>query len=319
MAKRILSRREYDVRFLDIPGPVQKAKLEDRINELIHQVYPGNNERYSHFTRVLFKERYITVIVKKEIIERYSGDKLYIPALILPEIIKKTGKKLITSLVIWSGAIGELISFTPEGIPLASRIVESPPQKPDILWVFVSSPDKEFKIPSGSLVFSKPISPSKGRIFCKKESSGILKPINIVLGSLLFLILLLTGLSLLSNIQKENIQNLRVRQNLNQSAAIEKQQLESEIRALEKNLEEIIKDESPYLLLSSLYQASDPSFRIRRISIQKGAFTLEGIDDNPINFSGSLSESMNFSNINILRTQEIDETYFFSLKGEFNE
>ncbi len=319
MSKRLLSRREYDIRFLEFSDSVPAGKLGDRIEEEIHQVYPGNNDGYLHFTRPWAKDSYITAIVKKEVIGQYTGDKIYIPALLLPEILKKSGKSKYGTLVIWAGDIGELISFNSEGAPVSSRLLESPPPEPGAKWVLVSKPKIELDIPDGALLFSRPMSPARGRIEVRKQRKGGSGHLGMVI--LLFLISmgLVLSLKLYTDVQKKNIRRFREQQTINQTGAMEIQELEEEILNLEKSLNLVTREENPYLLLSALYTAGDPSFRMRRISIQKGAFTLEGRSNDPVAFSGRLSESETLSDINILRIQEFEGAFLFSLKGQFNE
>ena len=316
MAKTILSRRTYDVRFLTLPDSLPQGAWDAYIEEQLHIIYPGNNGAYDYVYRLLGNHRIIIIIMEKRIIEKLKMPHPVVPALMVPAVMKK--RRHLENLHLYANGEVEVISFE-GGWPLRSRQLSGIPATTKGHWVFLTPPGdiparspQEVVIPTPRFTdqcqFKKITSSRKG------SSRGWLVKVALVI--------LLAGFSLFrySQILEDELGKQRLRQQNLQRINHKKNLLIEEINGLQKELEgaESKTTMEPYRVLSALYGAVGREVEIRRLTLQGANFSLNCSSTDPLSISGALSRDGRFSEVSIMRIQEEGKKFLFSLEGRYD-
>ncbi|MBI9104827.1 MAG: hypothetical protein JEY99_20590 [Spirochaetales bacterium] len=341
----LLERQNYDIRFIRFQEKIRSTEVENRLEEAITKIYPGKHGHYLHFTRQVKKGVYISAMVKRETLKAwstggtgffgssnifgFSRQRVAIPSLLLPHILKKIAPQNHREIVIWWKGAGELIQFNGEGNPISSIWIEKPPAH-RVSWVFVSSPErfrrKNFttdfpSIPADDLLFNKPISPKGGRVTHINEKRIPRKKLLSNLVFFLFSILLASYRY--TSYQHYEISDLKERVILNQAYEDESDKINESISILNDEISLAFKNDlasgHPYDLLAALHSTSTPLLTVKRFDLLGHTFSLEGDSTAPILCSRNLMKNTCFSEINILDISQSESKYSFTLRGVYNE
>ena len=319
MPENILSRKYYDVRFLEIPDDIDHNSRESFIDAQIHSIYPGNNGAYEYIYRIYRENTAVIVFVTKTDLENYPKKRPVIPVFLLPSIKRKPED--LDSLYITAAGSTEKIFFA-EGKPVRSQLIDNPSAAKDNKnsgWLFIDESLTDFIKPDTDRVIKTPPIKEIHR-YKPIKSSGKLSYKDFYILLLLFM-LLLSGISFQYNrIIKQEISEQKRLQNQLLMFSNQKAVIENEIADITEEVAELGTNEirNPYRLLNALYNTVGPDIRIQRVTIQNDSFSIECISSDPIKVSNILSGETGFTDVSIQRIQENTDGTKLSLSGKYN-
>ncbi len=322
MLEKVLSREDYDVRFLDIPDNRENLSPEQYIDSKIHSIYPGNNGAYEYTYRLYNQKTAIIVFITKETGVNYGSRKPFVPVFILPDLSVKLVD--IDILCISNNKVIEKIIFK-DSVPVRSQLTDY--HDPDLLnpgimtgWLFIEGKDTNgFPNVESCRIYKLPRFTEFHRFKKIRNSRAISFRSFYILTALLLLLIGGAGyrysILLDSEISKRIAVQNQIIQFQSRNTEIEKKILEVRSSINTLRIEEI---GDPYNLLIAIYETVGYELKIRRISIQKNTFSVEAESESPIVVSDRLSKNSLFSDVSIQRIQDNDDGFRFSLSGRFN-
>ncbi len=322
MPEKVLSREDYDVRFLEIPENRDNLSPEQYIDSKIHSIYPGNNGAYEYTYRLYNQKTAIIVFITKDTGINFGSKKPFVPVFLLHDLSVKLID--IDILCISNDKVIEKIIFK-DNAPVRSMLTDY--HDPDLLnpgiitgWLFIDGKESyDFPKVEPGHIYKLPRFSEFHRFKKIRDSRAVsFRSFYIITALLLFLI---GGASYRYSVlldyevsKRIAVQN-QIIQFQNRNTEIEKKILEVRSSIDTLSIEDI---GNPYSLLIAIYETVGDDLKIRRISIQKNTFSVEAESESPIVISDRLSKNNLFSDVSIQRIQENDNGFRFSLSGHFN-
>lgn len=322
MPENVLSREDYDVRFLEFPENRDNLSPEQFIDSKIHSIYPGNNGAYEYTYRLYNQKTAIIVFITKDTGVNFRSKKPFVPVFLLHDLSVKLVD--IDILCISNDKVIEKIIFK-DNAPVRSMLTDY--HDPDFSnsgictgWLFIDGKESyDFSEVEPGYIYKLPRFSDFHRFKKIRNSRTVSFRSSYILSALL--LFLIGGASyrysvlLDSEVSKRIAVQNQIIQFQSRNAEIEKKILEVRSSIDILSIEGI---GNPYNLLIAIYETAGDDLKIRRISIQRNTFSVEAESESPIVISDRLSKNNLFSDVSIQRIQDNDDGFRFSLSGRFN-
>ncbi len=322
MSYTFLNRKDYDVRFINIP-PIPKKRYESYISFRLKEIYPGHSSSFPYHYRILKNKQSgtntaIIVFIKENVIVNNKTNQNLCPIFYLPSLLKKLPEDYTGTLFLYSDGITESVTIE-KGIPIISRQYRMNSQATEensLVFLTDETNRSEFLDKIGNpQILTRPRNLKKGKLRENRSSTG--KTTLIITAVFLFILLNISVLKYKS-LQEENIYFLSEFIKNKQNLHLEYISLKDEVEKLETQLtggEILDKTFNPFRIISLLYESAEGLLTVTGITLKEDEFTIEGESPDPMSLATLFSETPGITDLSVDRIIPRESTYYFKLKG----
>jgi len=317
-----LTRKDYDVRFINIP-PIPKKRYESYISFRLKEIYPGSSSNSPFHYRIYKSTKLgvstaIIIFLKENVIVNNKAIQNLCPIFYLPSLLKKLPEDYTGNLFLYSEGVTESVTIE-EGLPIISRqyrINGKTTEDDTIVFLTDNANRSEFLDKIGNpKIFARPRNLKKGQL---RENRSSIGKNTLIIMAVSFFILFNIGVFKYKSLQEENINFLSAFIKNKQNLHLEYITMKDEATRLENQFtggETLDKTFSPYRIISLLYKSSENLLTVTGLTLKEDGFSIEGESTDPMSLATLFSETQGISDLSMDRIIPRENTYYFKLKG----